>query len=430
MAVIDQLVVTLGLNAKSFSQGIKGSTEELAGFARRLTGVFLAVRGIEDVVGYFKDLHAQLAEIGFQARNLGVFGTEIRRLGEVSELFGGQMADAAESVQSLQAAVFNLRFRGQMSDQLAMLQRFGVAYLTTSGHARDMVDIARDAARVIDQQARTQGLTGGERYQLALSFGFQGGIASAVAQGAKGFDEAFKRATADQKAAGERVIDSQVALARTLTENSFRISSMSGAILADLTPAITALTKEITRLVVNLESRLEPLIKEWADDIKSFLPKAETAVRTTGETLGGGGLQVAGALVSRKLGFAELAYDLWNKKWEDAAQVALSILSKPFAAASIGIRAVQNPNVEDWYQKHVPNGLLDKWFGSWFSAPATPDAARPTGSSPLALAGQGGAVYQFGDIYVSGNNAAQQASDLKGQIQRKVLVSNSDRGQQ
>jgi hypothetical protein len=82
-SVIDSLVVTLGLDSKEFSKGVKGSAEELAGFTRRLAGMFLAVRGIEDVVGYFKDLHAQLAEVGFQSRNLGLTGQEIRRLGEV-----------------------------------------------------------------------------------------------------------------------------------------------------------------------------------------------------------------------------------------------------------------------------------------------------------------------------------------------------------
>ncbi|MBM6453122.1 hypothetical protein, partial [Lacticaseibacillus paracasei] len=101
---------------------------------------FIAVRGLEDVVGYFKDLHHQLAEVGFQSRNLGVAGTEIKKLGEVSELFGGQVQDATDSIQGLQNAVFNLRYKGQVSESLMMLQRFGVAYLTASGHARNFKD--------------------------------------------------------------------------------------------------------------------------------------------------------------------------------------------------------------------------------------------------------------------------------------------------
>ncbi|HVN43478.1 MAG TPA: hypothetical protein VMT50_11890, partial [Steroidobacteraceae bacterium] len=198
-SVVDSLVVTLGLESKSFAQGIKGSTDQLSSFTRRLTGMFLAVRGIEDVVDYFKDLHHTLAEVGFESRNLGVMGTEMKRLGEVSELFGGQVGDAAESIQSLQASVFNLRYRGQISDSLIMLQRFGIAYLTATGHARNFRDVAFDAAKVIERQAQITGMDKGERYQMALSFGFTGGIASAVAQGTEGFTKAYQEATKDQK---------------------------------------------------------------------------------------------------------------------------------------------------------------------------------------------------------------------------------------
>lgn len=458
---IDSLVVTLGLNAKGFAEGIKGSTEQLAGFAKRLTGVFFAVRGVEDVIGYFKDLHTQLADIGFQAKNLGVMGTEISRLGEVSKLFGGQIEDAADSVQGLQAAVFNLKFRGQMSDSLMMLQRFGIAYMTASGHARDIVDIARDAARVIDAQEKAGVIRGGgERYQMALSFGLTGGLASAAAQGAKGFDAALKKANQDQKAITERTIRGQVELDRALTRNSAQLGAASSVMLSQLTPAIIQLSKDVTRLAIDAEQKIEPLLKGFVN----FFEKPPLGLGKLEKTLGFGGSLFAGlgALSLLRSGAGALLRGM-------AGRGLLSVGAEGLIGAAGGASLIGGTAAGYTLDKLFPKNWLAQ-FGGWLGSetydlthreggggptplsersgkivripstptiPPTPNAQRPasaaqaSGGSPLALVGAGGTNVEIGSITINtkATDANGIAADLSGAIKRKLIVSSADAGQ-
>jgi hypothetical protein len=93
---------------------------------------------------------------------------------------GAALTAAQLTYERLQAAVFNLQHRGEISDELAMMQRFGVPYLTQAGHLRELRAIVDDATRAIGRQ---QSMTIDERRQLALAFGFVGELARAIAGG-------------------------------------------------------------------------------------------------------------------------------------------------------------------------------------------------------------------------------------------------------
>jgi hypothetical protein len=445
--VIDSLVVTLGLESKGFAEGIKGSTEQLAGFTRRLAGLFLAVRGFEDVVGYFKDLHHTLAEIGFTSRNLGVAGTELKRLGEVSELFGGQMQDAADSVQSLQAGVFNLKYRGQLSDSLLMLQRFGVAYLDAAGHARKFRDIAADAAKVIDRQ-RARGADQGELTQLAQSMGFTGGIASAVAQGSAGFEKAFSQATKDQKPLSERTIAAQVQLSRDLTRQSERLQALNSNILARLTPVI----EHATQWLMKLANDLLPKLVKTLDSLIAFFKNPPPWFKAIENAAAGiaGLLGPIGTLTAAILGLGALL---------GVGGALVSTLTSLPVLLGVGLGAA--------IAGLKSGGLLDKldekfldWFGPGSSAaereairstpgagtrpalprpPATPTAPRPPSAAeqsaapagtPTAMLTGGGTHVQIDEINVEtrATDANGIAGSIGGALRRKLLVANADNG--
>lgn len=453
--VIDSLVVTLGLDSKGFSQGVKGSAEELAGFTRRLAGMFLAVRGLEDVVGYFKDLHQQLAEVGFQARNLGLTGQEIKRLGEVSQLFGGQVQDATDSIEGLQNAVFNLRYRGQVADSIAMLQRFGVAYLTASGHARNFRDIALDAAKAIERQARAAGLTQGERYQLALSFGFTGGVASAVAQGGKGLEDALRAAQVDQRALTEKTIQAQVQLDRDITRLQNVTAAQSSVLLSRLTPLIEQTVSWLQKLANDLLPKIVHAIDALINFFKNpppWMKSIEEGIKSLAQALGPTGTLIAA------LGAMTLAVGAGSALVTGIAGLAAFLA--PLAAA-IGGGALLGKLIAD-----LPSGgLLDKlnekvldWIGPGSDLdvsktppppgarvgkiarpPATPTAPRPgsaaqqsaaAGQPPTAFAGGSSTQVHIDEINI--NTRATDANGIAGGIgsalQRKLLVANADGG--
>lgn len=467
-SVIDSLVVTLGLDSKGFAQGIKGSTDELASFTKRVAGMFFAVRGLEDVVGYFKDLHQQLAEVGFESRNLGVAGTELKRLGEVSQLFGGQVQDAADSIQSLQANVFNLRYRGQLSDSLIMLQRFGVAYLTASGHARNFRDIALDAAKAIDRQAKAAGLNQGERFQLAQSMGFTGGVASAVAQGGKGLEDALRNAQTDQRALTEKTIQGQVKLDQDVTRLQNVTAAQSSAILSKLTPAIRDMTQWLQKLANDLLPRIAKAIQSLIDFFKNpppWLASILSGIKELAAALGPTGTLIAA------LGALTLAIGAGG-----ALLGALGGLVTTLGG--IGLAVAAGIAAGNAIAKLPSGGLLDKineklldWFGPGSSeaeknairssgpskgtiprapgaraalppptptAPRQPGAAAQAGAPGTALSGTPTASIGGGggtQVSIREVNINTSASSLTGVGQdlgtglRKSLVANSDSGQ-
>jgi hypothetical protein len=477
-SVIDSLVVTLGLDSKAFASGVRGSASELANFTRRLAGMFIAIRGLEDAVDYFKDLHHQLAEIGFTSKNLGVMGTELKRLGEVSELFGGQMDDAMQSVEGLQSAIFGLKYRGEMSESLMMLQRFGVAYLTATGHMRNFRDIAMDAAHAIERQAKTAGLDKGERYQMALSFGFTGGIASAVAQGGKGLEDALSKAQVDQRALTEKTITGQVKLDQDITRLHEATAAQSSALLNSMRPAIEDAVKELRKLADQvlpwLNTKLEELInflknppawlKSIEDDLKGLtsllgptgsliagLAALTAAIGTGGALLGGittlastllrfggalglagfGGYEV-GKFVNEKLGHAvgeeSLGDWLGSEDWDSFANLGKSLKKKLFPETPSGSSFLSNFGLP----------MLGGPGAGFITPPSitTPTATRPPASEsssstpPTAMTGGPGTNVQIDSITVNtrATDANGIAGDINGALRRKLLVSSADVG--
>jgi hypothetical protein len=446
-SVIDSLVITLGLDSKEFARGVKGSTEELATFTKRLAGMFLAVRGLEDVVGYFKDLHAQLAEIGFTSRNLGVAGTEIKKLGEVSELFGGQVNDAADSIQNLQNSVFNLRYKGQLSENLLMLQRFGVAYLTASGHARSFKDVALDAARAIERQAKAAGMDKGERYQMALSFGFTGGVASAVAQGGKGLEAALGKAQIDQRALSEKTIQGQVKLDQDITRLQEATAAQSSAILSKLTPVAEDVVKGLRHLADEVLPKLVDALNALINFFKNPPPWAAgiiDGIKTLANALGPGGTLIAA------IGALTLAIG--------AGGALMGVMGTLVSAiGGLGLVLAGGVGLGAAIAKVPSGGLLDKlnekfldWFGPGSSAadkaaigstpprllarpPATPGAPRPlasTAGGSTSTSSNATAVHiDEVNINTSSSTMSGTGADLGNALGRKLLVANADQGQ-
>lgn len=460
--VIDSLVVTLGLNSKMFQEGLKGSAVDLEAFAGKVVGLIGIGIGIDKIVGYFERLHRQLAEVGFESRRLGVSATEISKWGEVAVLAGGQASDAASNIESFQAAVFGLRFRGQITESLAMLQRFGVAYLNASGHMRSFRDIALDAARAIENQARASGLDQGERLQLAMSMGFTGGVANAVSQGGAGLEKALKEAAVDQKTLTQRTIDGQVRLSQALARNTYAQEAANSLLLDKWTPAVeklnnllTELDKDFVPLLTKLSDVLVnvigPMLTSIADSLSywfkdhspehlkeaksSPLVQPDWLQRMYGRALvwqynNGVGVQYRAptdilARVSAWTGDALTTFralnDLHDKlgigKDPDWSQAIAEYNRQIVRGVTHPAAPVSSPS------PHIPIPLPPSVPRSLMTSPGT------TPSTSMNGAGQGTSItFENVTINSRGEDGGTLARDFENRIQRGYLVSNSDPG--
>jgi hypothetical protein len=257
--VIDSLLVTLGLDSSGFKTGMQqassslqtvGSTadetaETLGGLALRFGGIVAAAIGIGDVVGHMVTLGKSMLPLQMMADVLGLDAKGLLVLGETSQQFGGHIEDAAASVDTLQQSLFNLKFKGEMSDQLIMLQRLGVQFMDSDGKMRDFKDIMVDASRA----AQSAGMDKATAYQYAMSIGLSGGLATAFAEGPQAFLSQYGAVSKANKSVSDPMI----------------------AALAKTTQSLQLLRDRVDANIISLDARATPAINKLSTDVDDLL---------------------------------------------------------------------------------------------------------------------------------------------------------------
>lgn len=430
-SIIDALVVTLGLKADGFKQGIETANSALTGFATRIGALALGFKGLESGIQYFENLHRKLSDLYFTGRNLGVMGTELSRLGELAQLFGGKMEDAAGSVNNLQSAVFNLRFKGQMSESLMMLQRFGISYLTSQGQARDQEDIARDAAKAIQRQAQISGLDSGQRYQLALSFGLQGGLASAAAAGPQDFDAQLARARRDQAGLTEGTLRGQAMLGRDITSRRAQREAEWAQVLNQIIPQL----EDFNELLQELAKVAIPTLGQGIDISKHAFTAMAHAATSAANALE----KLKNATVLPPEMSKEKPVDIRSPLkyfWRFGEHIDDKIAEHLENALSPSSSFFQVPKE---LQIHPfgdasKSGLSSRPIPVLPHIPVTPTAPRPSGDSgakPTAMnSGGAGTSITFENVTVNsrGQDGAALARDFTTDVRRRLNAAGADMG--
>lgn len=272
---LDSLVVSLGLEIAGFKAGLdvvqrgladlrknvgaadtgigasaKSMASSIGSLGLKFTGLFFAVKGIGDVIHGFKQLSDTLWHLGIDSKNVGTSANELRSWQEVARLAGGSAEDAASTIGDLQSSIFNLKFRGQVSDNLIMLQRLGVAYLTAGGQMRKTADIAMEAS----QHLQKSGMDRAMRYQYALSIGMHGGLATAVADSPEKLRTYLDKAAKDNKDISGDMVDSQTALNEGIVSLTSQLADASAVMLNDLTPMLADVVKALGLLTTPIEA--------------------------------------------------------------------------------------------------------------------------------------------------------------------------------
>lgn len=233
--VVDQLIVKLGLDPRDFTKGekeiaasvlrtkktVKEGMEAVGNEAERAAksfassggviariaskagpiGIALAAIGVgaKLAADQIFDVAENVRALGLTARNFDTSAAGLRNLQNVAELAGGSMEDATNSVGGLKKALFDLKFNGQVSEQIVALARLGV------NPNQEYDKVAGDAAEALQKGQAAGTFTPGEAIFYAQQAGFQGGLGQLVATGGRGGVEAAlaKQAARRQIGAGD-----------------------------------------------------------------------------------------------------------------------------------------------------------------------------------------------------------------------------------
>lgn len=291
--VISALVVTLGLDAAKFKsgqeevtksfkettasvkEGAVSMTSSIARVAAEFIGLFLAVRGVGDIIHLFEDLNGSLRRLGFDSRNFGIAAGELRDWQEVAELAGGKAEDATQAIGSLQQSIFNLRFKGEVSDQIIGLQRLGISALTTAGQMRPFKDVLLDVARAMERNHWDDAT----KYQYVTGYlGFSGGIANALVQGTKAV-EGYLSAAEKAEQVTRRNTDAAQALGVSWVNLKYSVAGAAAQILTNLTPTIKGLFEQLGKITPQMLNEFATWVKgPGAESIKEFFTDLATVI--------------------------------------------------------------------------------------------------------------------------------------------------------
>jgi hypothetical protein len=495
MTEIDSLTVGVGITQEDFQAGVQkilGSLEGMksetagvgaamsgslagvgstvVGLGLKFAGLFLAVKGIDDIVGYFKNLSAELTSLSYASEYLGQSAENLSRFGEVAVKAGGNAQDAIAGIQGLQQSIFGLEFQGQMSQNLLMLQRLGVAYLDTAGHMRNIKDIAFDTARQLQQQLPGKG-NEAMRVQWAATIFGAGGLANAVGAGLSDLRTFYTKASRDQKDITQKAADEQRKVQQSLTDLSYVVKN-------DATKALNHLTPQIERLVGSIQNQLVPTIDEAIGDIMDFL-HPPTAIDKAMSGKGVGPLGITHPFntfeaIGIGLGIrAGQLHDWWQKQIQNyeisklSAEVPIPSQVQGRIAPDTNLDALRLLHLEaggdnadpTWSKAINAYGGLSRYPGGvtgYIQAAAqagnasvgniiphsslplhalsTPHMSRPAQGAPTAAgkptASTGGPRVQIGTIAI--NTQARDANGIAASISRaldrKLLVAQADPG--
>jgi hypothetical protein len=198
--IIDQLLVTLGLDASGFTKGQKeaakslldtetkvkasgeGMGRQLEKLAAKWLTVTAVIAGVKKAVSVIDDVAQRTRQLGIDSKNYGVAANELRNLENAVEMFGGTAEGTRKAVAGFQGAMYNLAYNGEVSDSLMMLGRMGVQFQTATGGARNFQAVVLDTADAI-AKLQQNGMSRADANSMLQQAGFDEGTAQMILAG-------------------------------------------------------------------------------------------------------------------------------------------------------------------------------------------------------------------------------------------------------
>ncbi len=295
--VVDSLILTLGLDASQFTREQKKAAEALVktkesmsntasemGLAFRrvgleFAGLFFGIRGVGDIIHKFTELNSSMAELGYNSRQLGESAANLRLYQQIAGGFGGTAAGVTQMVGGLEQGMFNLRYMGQMSGQMAAWMRFGGGLPPTN--AQGGIDVLK---MVSDLRARLHGMSAVDQNQILTALGVSTGVRNAIMATQSQYDSWVRsqRASAKQMAAGTHSAQS---LQRSWRNLQYSVDGAAATILTNLTPALKGMLGNLAKIAPTELENLAKWIKSNGPQVKAFFGELNTVIGGIAESM-------------------------------------------------------------------------------------------------------------------------------------------------
>lgn len=478
--VIDQLIVKLGLDPRDFTKGEKqvaasvldvekkvkqsaaGMSGSLAGMAAKWLTVAAAIAAVKKVVGAIDDAADATRKLGIDAKNYDTAAAKLRNFENAVQMMGGNAEQARQTVANFNKSIFDLAYNGQVSDSLVMLSRLGVQFQDATGQARDFNDVILDTADAIAKQQQG-GMSRSNAFNFLQQSGFDAGTSQLILSGRANIQaeqaRQGQRFQVDGKAlaGAENVVTSRIDKEQQIGALGVKALGVgAGSVQATVNQMIAHPSEALNKLA-DAASRAGTVFESWS-------------LKALGTTRGlrnnnPGNLKAVGNQRRDREGFAMFAtmeeglrhYDAQIKLEESRGRVTPRALISKLSPKSENdvaayLKSVQDqtgikPDEDIRGQEALYESAVYR-HESGKKAPGVDDIAdlltmqddvgpMPDHSAPPTPGAQGGATHSKNDVHIDSitvntqaKDADKLAADMDAAMQRKLMASHAEPGQQ
>ena len=289
--VIDSLVVSLALDAKQFSSGLKKTTDELNKFrgenekniktltetnkkgfdnleksfgklpasitrATVAVGSFmLAMSGVRSVKNFVSGILEVDSRIEILSKNLRQNASDIDAWGRATELAGGSSSELQQTFQMLSRSQTEMRVTGN-TGILQYMRALGVDMVDVNRNARPVNNMLVDMAKSVDRLH----LNRADSYNIFKMMGIDEGTATALSGGMKTYNEYMKAAKengviTDKQAEASRKLEMQ------FTSTKQRLSTLAREFIVSASPSIEKLFNMFSKWITELANNPQAVEK-------------------------------------------------------------------------------------------------------------------------------------------------------------------------
>lgn len=253
--VIDQLMITLGINASGAKQGMQNATNAvkssmrditstlqggLSSVSKIFTGFGAALVGAFSVGSAFSTWKEQAAEFGGVAKRLHMSIEDVQGWAGAVEKFGGSSADLEGTLRGLNGQLAKMATLGK-SRTGTLLQSLGID-AGEIGRQRDALDVLQDLAGVMEQ------MTPDEARGIGQALGLDSSTIMLLQQGREGMRDLIRE---KRESAVYTQEDADAVKAYNVEMGKLKKGFMGimGVLFRSIMPAFTLVTKYVGQFV-------------------------------------------------------------------------------------------------------------------------------------------------------------------------------------
>lgn len=321
-SVVDSLVVSLALDAKQFSAGIKKTTEELKKFRNEnsknlkelnetnkkgfldlekavgknvttlkkatlaVGGFMIAMAGVKSIKAFATNLIDADSRLELLSKTLRQNVSDIDAWGRAAELAGGSSSELQQTFEMFSRSQTEMRVTGS-TGILQYMRALGVDMVDVNRNARPVSSMLVDLAKSVDRLK----LNRADAYNIFKMMGVDSGTATALSGGLKTY-QSYMKAAKESSVITEKQAEASRKLDMQFSKTKQSIQTMARELLVNLSPSIEKLFKVFGDLINKLASNPQAIEKFFS----SIIPTIERLAGALERISGGGGSKLFGGL--------------------------------------------------------------------------------------------------------------------------------------